>query len=325
MSNVLTPEQIAALVDAAREGTLPEPQSKSPTRRPKRVREVDFTRPTKFTQDHQRRITRHHQAFCRTAKAQLSVELGTEVELEVLNVDQQTWVSAMQEYPQPSVYAVLATTGGQSLLLGLEHTAVMSMIERLLGGEPQDRAAERELTEVELALARRIFGAIIVHLSRTWAEMLETELSLGGVETLQSNLQLVPQSEPTLAVTMELKIAALSSTMMLLIPYRAVETLLPRFARGAYDTNDGGPDETVERMVNAALKAVSVEVRAEVGSRELSVDELMALRPGDVLKLGPSAAGGTLYADTVAIHRVRPGRSGRRRAVSVLDRVEGNQ
>ena len=56
MSDMLNNDQIAALVDAAKKGQLPEQAASSGTRRGPRLRTVDFSRPTKFNSDHQRRI-----------------------------------------------------------------------------------------------------------------------------------------------------------------------------------------------------------------------------------------------------------------------------
>ena len=323
MSDVLSTEQIAALVDAARDGTLPDPAPQAAVRRQRRVREVDFTRPTKFTQEQQRRISRHHASFCRTTQTQLTAEFRSPVELEVLNVDQQAWVSALQEVPQPSIYAFLRTNVGAPLLLSLEHGAVMTMIEWLLGGSADARPLERDFTDVELALTHRIFATLVSQLSITWKDLLETDLTLGGIETQQANIQLAAQSEPTLSITMELQLGPRSSTMTLLVPHRSIDALLGNLSSGPYgEAYDPMPAEDMEDRVRSALRGIPVEVRAEVGSRDLSVDEVLALKPGDVLRLGPSAAGGVLYAASVPTHRIRPGRSGRRRAVAVLDRIE---
>jgi flagellar motor switch protein FliM len=63
-------------------------------------------------------------------------------------------------------------------------------------------------------------------------------------------------------------------------------------------------------------------VRAEVASIELPIEQVLALQPGDVLRLGaPADAGVTLFADKVPVHRAKPGRSGSRRAVQITDRV----
>ena len=55
--HVLSADAIAALVDAARDGRLPE-EKPAPQRR-RRMRAVDFTRPTKFTADQERRLEPH--------------------------------------------------------------------------------------------------------------------------------------------------------------------------------------------------------------------------------------------------------------------------
>jgi flagellar motor switch protein FliM len=60
----LSTDAIAALVEAAREGRLPE-EASAPQRR-RRMRAVDFTRPTKFTADQERRLKRSLEAFCRS-------------------------------------------------------------------------------------------------------------------------------------------------------------------------------------------------------------------------------------------------------------------
>ena len=64
MSEHLTPDKIAALVDAAKQGQLPEAGgAHKPSRRGHRLRTVDFSRPTKFTADQARRIIRANETF----------------------------------------------------------------------------------------------------------------------------------------------------------------------------------------------------------------------------------------------------------------------
>ncbi|MGI9658542.1 MAG: FliM/FliN family flagellar motor switch protein, partial [Gaiellaceae bacterium] len=47
------------------------------------------------------------------------------------------------------------------------------------------------------------------------------------------------------------------------------------------------------------------------------------LRPGSVVELdAPASAGVVLVAENTPIHRARPGRSGRRRAVEIVERLE---
>src|SRR5262245_21686228 len=105
--DVLNNEQIEALVEAAKQGQAPERTEPARARRAKRVRDIDFSRPSKFGQDQQRRLERAHEAFCRSASQHLSAELLTEIEMEVLSVDQLTWSTAVAQVPQPSLSAIV--------------------------------------------------------------------------------------------------------------------------------------------------------------------------------------------------------------------------
>src|ERR1700759_1882792 len=80
--------EIAALVDAAREGKLPE-ENQSPQRR-RRMRAVDFTRPTKIPSEQERRLGRTREAFSRTASTPRSAERRVPFELERLTSSQRS-------------------------------------------------------------------------------------------------------------------------------------------------------------------------------------------------------------------------------------------
>jgi flagellar motor switch protein FliM len=74
---------------------------------------------------------------------------------------------------------------------------------------------------------------------------------------------------------------------------------------------------------DAALRGVEITMRAEVSDTRMAVEDVLGLKPGDVLRLDGQAANGiTLYADQVPVHRARPGRSGLKRAAQVLGPVE---
>lgn len=310
-----------------RAATDPAHAARDDRRRQRRVREIDFTRPTKFTKDQQRRIERAHETFCRTAAIKLSTELRTELELEVINVAQLTWAGAFAELPGSSLFAVVRTEPlGTYLVLTSELHAVTAMMERLLGARVVgSQPFERDLTEIEVALARRLIGTMIEELSGTWQELFGLTLELGGLETQGANAQVAPLSEPALALTFETRFEQLSSTLSLLVPYRSIEPVVGRLEAGHPDTGaDGEPDVESAGAVQATVSSVDVELRVEVAAVEMPLGDVLRLREGDVVGLGaPALAGVTVYADQVPIHRARPGRRGQRRAVEVLERLEG--
>jgi flagellar motor switch protein FliM len=68
---------------------------------------MNFARPTKFTSDQERRLSRSLESFCRTASTRLSAELRVPIELEVIASTQLTWSTAQSQLPSNSVCAVV--------------------------------------------------------------------------------------------------------------------------------------------------------------------------------------------------------------------------
>jgi flagellar motor switch protein FliM len=320
---VLSADAIAALVDAAKEGRLPEESRPAPRRR--RMRPVDFSRPTKFTADQERRLKRAMEAFCRTAATRLSAELRVPIELEMIDTSQLTWRDAHAQVPSSSIAAIAdAKPIGTKLLLASELNLILGAIELLLGGSSSGEIPERRLTDIDWALARHFFERILAQLSVIWEDMAGVDLTLDGLDMHLEAAQLVPVSEPTLSITMEARLDGGSSTIALLLPWTSVAPVVEAFATQEDATASRGADDA--RSVRRAVGRVDMTVRAEVASREMAIEDVLALRPGDVLRLNsPADAGITLFADKVPVHRAKPGRSGSRRAAQVTGRIGGTR
>jgi flagellar motor switch protein FliM len=321
---VLSPDAIAALVEAAKEGRLPE-ESNADRGRQRRMRTVDFTRPTKFTADHERRIKRALETFCRTASTRLSAELRMPLELEVINVSQLTWGNAHAQVPSRSVSCLIDVPDVPTrMLLSAEMNLVLSAIELLLGGGAGDGAGQRErrLTDIDWALARHFVERLIAQLSIVWHDITDVELGVAGLDMHLETAQTAPVSEPTLALTMEARMDRDSATLALLLPYSSIAPVAHRFS--TRDDIGAADDDQQSAAVREAVGRVEMTVRAEVAAVELPIEQVLALVPGDVLRLDARADDGvTLYADEVPMHRAMPGRSGGRRAVQVTDRLGG--
>jgi flagellar motor switch protein FliM len=315
---VLSADAIAALVDAAREGRLPD-EAPTPQRR-RRMRAVDFTRPTKFTADQERRIKRSLEAFCRTASTRLSAELRVPLELEVINSSQLTWANAHAQVLSGSIDAIAEITPLMTrAMFSAEPSLVLAAIELLLGGSEISEQRERRLSDIDMALARHFFERMLAQLSIIWTDMVGLELSVAQLETHLETAQLVSVSEPTMTFTMEARFNGVSSTVVMLLPWSAIAPVADRFG-AREEMPDRGEDEI--RRVRRAVGGVDMTVRAEVASVDLPIEQVLALQPGDILRLdAPAEAGVTLFADKVPVHRAKPGRSGSRRAIQITGRV----
>jgi flagellar motor switch protein FliM len=321
-AGVLSEDQIAALVTAARDGQLDEETAPASISRRRRVRRIDFTRPSKFTSEQQRRLERAHDSFCRSVATRLSADLRMAISVELIDTAQLTWAKALDEVPAHSVSAIVdvAPFDGR-ILLTAELTLLLGLLERLLGGQG-GAPTQRQLTDVDRNLTKRIFQTLLDELSISFNDLADLRFGLVDLETARAPAQLAPLSEPTLAMTFEVKLERESSTMVLLIPHRAIEPVLRAPVTGGAEAALVADAATA--AVTEAMSGVVVQLRAEAGAVNMPVEDVLALRPGDTLRLDGAAEEGavTLFADNVPLQRCKLGRNGRRRAVGVLGPVE---
>jgi flagellar motor switch protein FliM len=315
MSELLSPDKIAALVDAAKQGQLPDAgAAQRPSRRGHRLRTVDFSRPTKFSSDQARRIMRATETFCQTANTRLSTELRLPVELELLNTVQLTWSAAQAQLPPNSLSLILDVAPiGTRMLLTAEQSFVLAGLESLLGGSPERTPKERRLSEIDWSLTRRLFESLVNPLSMVWHELAGVTLSAGEIDPHDAG-QVASVSEPTFTVLLECRMAKQSFALAMLIPWAAIEPV-----EDAITGRDLSHDEVrTASPMQKAMSDVPVTLRAEVASVDLEVSEILSLVPGSIVKFGvPADDGVMLYAENVKLARAQPGSHGPRRAVQI--------
>jgi flagellar motor switch protein FliM len=310
----LSDDAVNALVDAARDGDgdAPPPPPAA-RRRPRTIRVVDFRRTVKFKAEHQDRLKRAIETFCRVAATRLTSELRESAELELAEVEQGMWSRVHADLPVTSICATIAAGEGRPpMVLTLEQSFILEAVDRLLGSDGRAEVIERPLTEVDKLIARRLFATLAHCLASAWKEMCGEDLELQRVMTYEQVADVAAVEEPALVLNLEGKLDTLSTSMALLIPFNAIGALLARMR------NAPPRDPSSGAAVAASLGGIGIELRAELGSTELSAGDVVRLAPGDVVPLVTPAAGGVvLYADQVPLVTARPGRNGRRRAVQV--------
>lgn len=195
---------------------------------------------------------------------------------------------------------------------------VLMAIEYLLGGAPERPPRARKMSEIDWALSKRLFETLTTQLSIQWQDLCGQTFTAQEVDSHVEGMQVAAISEPTLTVTLESRINRHSSTLALLIPWSAIDKVADEIA--GRDVRTRAADPRSAALLEAALSGASVTMRAQVGQVELAIDDVLGLVPGDLVKLGMQASDGVIvHAEDVPIHHAKPGRSGARRAVQIVD------
>ena len=319
MNDPMNQDQIAALFEAAKSGQVPD-ASLAPPRRNHRLRTVDFSRPTKFTSDHQRRILRAIDTFCATAQTRLAAELRCAIELEVINTTQVTWSSSQAQLPANSLAITLEVQPiGTRMLMTAEQSLVLTAIEAYLGGIPDRVPKDRRFSEIDWSLSRRLIESIVNQLSLVFHDLGGLSFAVEDIDQHNDASTIASVSEPTFVIIIEVRMNRQSSALALLIPWSAIDPVADKIAgREQIDEAD-----LAESGMGRALSAAPVTLRAEVAAIDLPVEQILALEPGSVIRLGARADEGvSLFAENVKLGRAQPGCNGARRAVQISGSAE---
>jgi flagellar motor switch protein FliM len=208
---------------------------------------------------------------------------------------------------------------GLRFIMTLERLFLLPLFERLCGGHPVGMPADRKFSEIDEVLAGRVFRLFVEQMSLVWQDVAGLQLEFIGLEPDPQTARVAGLSEATLVLTMDMKVDTGSHGLGLYLPFSAIEPVINRFITGQPDGGDEAPAQAA--AVREAIGGVGLELRAEVATAEVTVDDLLTMQIGDVIELGPAAGGVTVKAGETVLYRAQPGRDGRKRAIQIREEV----
>jgi flagellar motor switch protein FliM len=180
--------------------------------------------------------------------------------------------------------------------------------------------ADRKFSEIDETLGARVFSMFIEQMSLVWQDVAGLQLHFVGIEPDPQTARIASLSEATLVMTLDMKVDTGSHGLGLYFPFGSIEPIVSKFITGQPDGGDEAPAQAA--AVREAIGHVGLELRAEVGTADVTVDDLITLQVGDVIELGPSTGGITVCAGDVELYRGQAGRDGRKRAVQIAEEVQ---
>jgi flagellar motor switch protein FliM len=322
-NDTLSQAEIDALLAAV--AADPKDGDAEPTSRARRIQNMDFRRPSKFNKDQLHTLEMLHDTFSRLGGTYLSGALRCVADITVLGAEQVTYGEFIASLPVPALTAILELEPlGTNAICAFDLPLIFSMIDRLLGGAGGSSHRLRELTDIELSLSRTVVTRLLAELSTSWSELVGVDFSLRQTEMNPQFAQIAPPTELSVLLSFQIRIHESSGVMALCLPYRSIETVAPSLTTQSYFSGQRTADPSFTLV--PGVEEVDIEVRAEVGALDLRNEDVLALRPGDVIRLGvPAPDGVRLLAGAQEVYRAFPGAAGRQLAVQVQERTGASQ
>jgi flagellar motor switch protein FliM len=261
-------------------------------RRADTIRNYDFHQSSLLTPGELRRLHQRHEQFVRALGARLAVLLRMEftVQLATLQiVGYQKFIANLPDTNHITLFKVdpLKGTG----LLVIPPRLGLGLVDRLLGGPGGLHVANRDLSEIEVALIDQVAVLLTAEWCDQWPEMRELKPSLTGHENNSRYLQTAAPDTAMLVLTLNAGFGEQLEPVQLAFPYTAVEPLVRLLCPAGMSQPDTAATRPTQLKWNSELDEVPVPVVAEWHGLTMSAGDVTRLKEGDVLMLDPKSVG----------------------------------
>ncbi|WP_029165887.1 flagellar motor switch protein FliM [Aminiphilus circumscriptus] len=283
---VLSQSEIDALLSALSSGSV-DLEAISESAREDKIKLYDFRRPDKFSKDQLRAIQMIHESFARQVTTTLSTMVRAMVSAEVVSVDQLAYDEFVRSLVQPTTIAVLEMyplTG--NAVMELNPHLVFSIIDRMLGGKGEPLRKARELTDIERTVVERVLLRMLELLEESWSTVVDVRFRFDSMESNPFFVQICPGTDMVLLVTLKVQVGETEGMINLCVPYIVMEPMVDKLSSQHWFASTGRKDiQGVREILKNRLNAVVVPVALELGHTILSLQDIMQLQEGDVIRL----------------------------------------
>ena len=211
----------------------------------------------------------------------------------------------------------------RNAIVAVEGKLLFVLVDGYYGGGGKITPTAREtLTPSEQRLNRIVVDAVADLFRRAFAPVATLEFQHAQTETNPNYLTLATPSEIVVVTRVEVSLHDVGGAVSLVVPLTSFDPVRDKLAEGL-KTVSAETRQRWRQSLKAQLENTTLDLTSVFLETEISMRELLALKPGDVLPIEmPKTA--TLYSGARPLLRGKFGRSRGYNAVSVVEAVKSN-
>jgi len=291
MANILSQDEVDALLNAVEDGELetPEENETETDKKSQTVVEYNFRRPKMLSKEQLRGFNNLHDNFARDVQSMLSLRLRTQTNFKLVSTDQQQYnefVLSLSSITHVILFTVDPFPGTAVIEINL--SLVFGIVDLLLGGKGDVETETRKLTEVEIAIISPLITNILNQLEASWNFIVPTKIVAERTESNPEYVHAAPSDAPVVVLTFDAKIGLANGIINICYPLPMVQLLLNKLqlTSGQFDSYYGKNDDKDSlRQILSAILDVPLYTTASLGNALIPTKTLMTLSPGDIIVL----------------------------------------
>ena len=289
MADVLDQNEIDSLLSSLSSGDVDMEEIKDDDE--DEVKTYDFRRPNKLSKEQMRTLEMIHENLARLLTTTLSTKLRSMVDFEVASIEQLSYEEFIRSLPEPTIIGIseLRPLEGQ-FVLEINPDIGFAIIDRLFGGIGKEIEEIRTFTDIERVVLKKVITWFLSGIPEAWENIMELKPRLVEIESNPQFTQVVPSNDMTIIITISAKIANSDGLINICIPYIMLEPIVSRLNAQQWfaSTRKEQTARHIEKLKGRVRKA-SLNLYADLGRTELTVQDMLYLEEGDVIRLDRKA------------------------------------
>ena len=286
MGDILSQNEIDQLLQALSTGEV-DAQALNKEKSERKIRDHDFSRPSKFAKDHIRTLHFIHENYARFLTNFLSGYLRTLVQVDVQTVEALQYSEFTNSIANPAVLGVCEFHPMQgAIIYEMSPSIAYALIDRILGGKGGSVEKVRGFTEIEMAIIMRLMSQMLALMREPGENVERIRPSLDRIETNAQFAQLMSPNEMIALITFTARIGEVEGLINLCIPHMVLEPYMSKLSTKLWFTMvEVGSSEDSHQAIEARIEQTSVPVVGILGTARLSIRDFLMLQAGDVVPL----------------------------------------
>lgn len=285
-SEVLNQNEIDSLLSALDSGNVDVEEMKESSDSDD-VKKYDFRRPNKLSKEQMRTLQMIHENFARLLTTTLSTRLRSMVNFEVASIEQLSYREFIRSLPEPTIIGIseLNPLDGQ-FIFEINPEVGFTIIDRLFGGLGKPIEEIRSFTDIEQVVLKKSINWVMENFTEAWENLLEIRPNLRELESNPQFTQIVPDNDMTIIITLSATVADSEGLVNICIPYIMLEPIVSQLNAQHWfsSTRKEKTREHIEKLKKRVKKA-KVDIYAELGATDLTIEDILYLKKGDIVKL----------------------------------------
>ncbi|MDD6327086.1 MAG: flagellar motor switch protein FliM [Eubacteriales bacterium] len=320
MSDVLSQNEIDALLKQLSDGELDmvDIEEKPDVR----IKEYDFSRPSKFSKEHLRTLEIIFEHFGRLLSSNLPAYLRKNIQVNVINAEAVMYSEFSNALSNPVLLGIgsMAPLPG-NFIIEMATNIGYTIIDRLLGGVGEPLMKSRDFSEIEISILERIFSIMIELFREPWSNVVEIRPRLERIETNSQFAQIISPNEMIAIITINLNIGGVEGLINICLPYITLEKVMDKLnTKYWFSTMQTMDEQSYSDAIEAIITKAQIPISAELGRSRITVYDFMNLQVGDILKLHQKVEDElNIYVGNIVKFKALPGSFSEQYAVKITE------